>query len=120
MQTTTEKERICPFCGKTIYYTIIEEDGVDWEGHHRGSYSSRTEGEHCECEKLPFKKMCLNCQDNAVGFCVNEDIVNTIKEKVGEETPFYVKHIETKIKDQTKHCEHWHLNTKLISNYFST
>jgi len=32
----------CPFCGAVREGKTVTDDGYDWEGHHRGSGSSKT------------------------------------------------------------------------------
>lgn len=117
MEHVENKTRHCPFCGKEINYRYVTEDGTDWEGHHRGSYKSWTDGKECSCEKMPFKRMCLNCKYNHVNSCTCEKVIEELKKSITNQSPFVVSTISTEIKDETKRCSHWELG-KIIETYF--
>ena len=117
MEHIENKTRRCPFCGKEIMYKYITDDGTDWEGHHRASYKSWTTGKECDCEKIPFKKMCLNCKHNISNSCTCKNVIEELKKTVSAQSPFVVSTISTEIKDETKRCSHWELG-EIIEIYF--
>lgn len=86
MRSVTTFNTICPFCGKNIQVRRIVEDGIDWEGHHRGSYREDVQTDKCTCEygvmvgKMPpVKPMCENCKHYKHGYCENPDKISEIK-----------------------------------------
>ena len=115
MEHKVLKTRNCPFCGKEIQYYLVEEDGSDWLGHHRGSSKSYITDNTCECEKRTYKRGCFNCKFNVSGECSNEDIVKEIEAKVTG--PFTVKIESATITNLQKCCRCWEL-TPDIQNYF--
>ena len=50
METRVLKRRRCKKCGKIITYTLVEDDGRDWMGHHWGKEKTYTVGYDCDCE----------------------------------------------------------------------
>jgi hypothetical protein len=118
METKTNMVRFCPFCGKKIEYQHIQDDGLDWEGHSRGSYRCYDTEKRCKCEQGNFKKMCLNCEYNNDGSCICDNVIEKLKESINNDSPFFVKEISTEIKDVTKKCSYWKLNGRLIEKYF--
>lgn len=120
METSNEMVRSCPFCGKEIHYRHVVEDGTDWYGHKRGSYKEyNADSTECDCEKLPFKKMCLNCKWNNNRKCVCDAIIEDLKQTISSQSPFTVNDLSPEIKDIHKKCTHWELNGHLISKYFT-
>lgn len=119
METVDNRKRICPFCGNVLSYRHVTEDGSDWLGHHRDSYSEYDiDDRYCSCEKLPFKKMCFNCKWNDNSKCACDAVIEELKNNINSQSPFTVNDLSPEIKDVLKSCQHWTLNDLLIGNYF--
>lgn len=121
MTHVTDEERICPLCGKTIQYQIIEEDGMDWEGHHRGHYESRTVGYDCDCNGKNLKKMCLNCVHRGyVGkTCESKELIEEIQGRLKEPSFISLPDIDQLVlKEETNSCKYWEINPKIAETVF--
>ena len=118
MENVFSKSRICPLCGKTIYYKVIEEDGRDWMGHQRGKPSTRTIGYDCGCTIDKFKRMCLNCKHCVNSKCTSQGMINRYNLQLKHDM-FDVGIVNNlKIKDPTKSCEFWELHNKIGNTIF--
>lgn len=118
MQSREEKTRFCPFCGSKIEYETITEDGSDLLGHQIGSYKTCNTDNTCTCEKIPFKKMCLNCTFRSGNVCTSETVVHSVKEIVSKNSPFKIENFLFEIKDFTKKCKDWKISNELCEKYF--
>lgn len=120
MEETITKKRICPLCGKTIHYRIVNDDGVDWLGHQRGSSRSDIIGYECECDSITFKKMCLNCTYYNSDTCTNKNVVQEYKKSIEkEDSPFALENISISIKKPTNACKCWAVNNSIASKFFN-
>ena len=63
MEHVTTKTEFVNSVAEKYIINEVENDGIDWMGHHRGTPSLRTVGYDCKCDKSSFKKMCLNCNN---------------------------------------------------------
>lgn len=117
MTTRTDHTRACPLCGKEIHYTCWEEDGYDWLGHHRGSYSSERNGYECECDKITFKRMCHNCKFYT-GNCTNKSIMEKYRKKISDTMPFNIGNFEMSIKHPERSCSCWSIKDSIIDKLF--
>lgn len=121
MDERTQYTRICPLCGKEINYEVVYNDGTDWCGHHRGTASSETYGYECECDKVQFKRMCLNCcyYNDITNSCSNKKVIEDYKSKIeNAESPFSVDKISINIKKPTNSCKKWDIDNNIASSIF--
>lgn len=120
MEHVTTKTRICEFCGREIHYKVVENDGIDWMGHHRGTPSLRTVDYDCKCDKSSFKKMCLNCNNFHLKSCTSKKHLD----KINEELKTYSEWIDLPVissvtpKNVTNHCEFWVISETIASKLF--
>lgn len=115
MKTEKKLQRQCVLCGKTINYVLVEDDGYDWEGHHRSSGSSYTVNDSCNCTQ--YKRMCLNCRWYTGTACSNQTTVENYVKKLNND----VFDIDVKIlgiKKPTKCCDNWELSKNIANNLF--
>ena len=98
METVTNKTRMCLFCGKEVHYTVVEDDGIDWMGHHRGKSQIYERNNTCSCN--------------------NQDTINSYNQTLNTDF-FDVKILSTiKIKDPKKHCKFWDLKRSIGNSIF--
>ena len=68
MERKHYETRRCIFCGQERTVTIIEDDGYDYLGHHRGTLERYEDDDGCTCslgrlvDKVEIVPMCLNCE----------------------------------------------------------
>ena len=115
MKTTEKRTRQCKLCGKTIEYSIITEDGIDWCGHHRGKVTTQTSGYECNCTQ--YKRMCLNCAHYANSACTNKNTIADYQKKLDNEI-FAIDVKNLLIKKPTKHCPNWELSQSVAKELF--
>lgn len=120
METRQDLKRICPICGKEIYYRHIIEDGMDWEGHRRGSEEEWNEGYNCTCDNVQFKRMCINCEHYKNNNCTNDYMVRLFAHKIEKDTPVIIEDVKIRIPDDkvTMSCDYWNINADMIAKYF--
>lgn len=117
MKTTEKKTRQCRLCGKTIEYSIITEDGMDWCGHQRGKTTTQTSGYECDCNCTQYKRMCLNCAYYKDNKCVNEKTISTYLPKYENEN-FVIEVKQLLLKNPTKHCINWEISKSVAREVF--
>lgn len=121
MEKKDYKDEVCVYCGKEYEVTYYTDDGFDFDGHKRGSTSTRKEGK-CNCEaeqlleKLKIKKMCINCAYYDVGYCQNQKTINELRESM-EAFDFGMRK-NILIKHKEKKCKNYKFNTQLIKDIF--
>ena len=120
METRQDLKRICPICGKEIYYRHIVEDGMDWEGHKQGPEEEWDEGYNCTCDNVPFKRMCINCGHYNNNNCTNEYMVRLFAHKIEKDTPVIIEDVKIRIPEDkaTMSCDYWNINADMIAKYF--
>lgn len=114
METVTHYVEKCPLCGEDVKITHRYEDGTDWLGHHYGFPETRVIRHNHKCDKVQFKKMCLNCNSykaesssctNAKAYAIyfgNKDKTN----------------VSFDIKKPDRHCSCWSLSQDIINELF--
>ena len=116
MEKVTKHKIRCRFCGKERTYTVVEDDGMDWLGHHRGGFECRTVDDGCSCDlgriekqKQKLHKMCLNCQHYKSPCCTNKKMLDKMSGVFQMPEKLVVKKPENK-------CEFWELNLEIFRN----
>lgn len=107
---------------RIFFYKKVENDGIDYMGHHRGTPSVRFVGNECNCNKDNLKKMCLNCQNyNKISKkCSSEKQLKVINDSLNP----YIKWIKipqityVEIIDETNHCDFWKINQDIANKLF--
>lgn len=114
MEERIKSKATCLFCGKTREYVVIEDDGYDWCGHQRDSIRTYAKDDGCDCvlgkvehNKTSIKKMCKNCRFYDGVNCVNEN-------ELHEVSSFFDCGDKLLVKDSTKRCVYWELDTKIF------
>lgn len=117
MKEVTKCKAICKFCGRAREYQHVHDDGRDWSGHCRGSVEDYDVDAGCECEafllsnkKIKIKPMCMNCQYNKEGYCVNDNILKSMSK-------FFEVKGKLLIKDVTKNCENYKFNIEISMDF---
>ena len=114
MEKVIEHSAICKFCGEKRTTRTIEDDGADWLGHKRGSFTSKNIDEGCSCklgkiekEKISIKKMCHNCMFFKDGNCTCRKMLDEINGMFQMPKGLWVKHPE-------RCCKHWEINLEIF------
>ena len=114
MEERIKRKATCLFCGKTREYVDIIDDGRDWYGHQRGSAKYDREDDGCDCvlgkiehNKTTIKEMCKNCKFYDGVNCTNES-------KLYEVSSFFDCGDKLAVKDSTKNCVYWELDTEIF------
>lgn len=118
MEERSTKKITCHLCGEEVEQTTYYNDGIDYEGHHRGQASSRTVREPHDCDKLKFRAMCMNCGYNQGGSCTNKGSVDDFIASLGNNQPFNVKIDSLVIKNEKSKCKRWTLSHEVIKELF--
>lgn len=119
METVREFKAVCLFCGMPLNGKIVEDDGYDWLGHHRGKFTSNTYIERCNCplgqlvRKMPsIKPMCKNCKWYSDGCCTNQKEIETVKKIIGN---FEIwNDAELSVKNDTVACKNHELDYQIF------
>lgn len=82
MKHVTCRKVTCRWCGQTREVRVVDDDGMDWEGHARGNSEHEEYDDGCTCtlgvvehtgvSLARVKPMCMNCKFNKDGSCTNE------------------------------------------------
>ena len=114
MEIKIKRKTTCLFCGKTREYIDIKDDGYDWCGHQRGLTKTYIEDDGCDCvfgkiehNKTTIKEMCKNCRFYDGINCANDH-------KLREVSSFFNCGDKLAVKDSTKNCVYWKLDTKIF------
>ena len=122
MTTKQELTRVCPFCGKVIRYTVLQDDGYDWEGHRRGGSGKPpvTTGYDCECQTKSCKRMCLNCEYyTEQKHCSSQEHIAELNKHFAVPDWLGLPEIkEIVVKDPIQSCYYWKLNASLVGKMF--
>ena len=118
MEVESNRKRVCPLCGETIEYTVYSDDGTDWLGHRRSSGGTRTVGNEHKCDMIKFKRMCLNCDFNKSGMCVNKSTIELFKKNLDDKSPFVISINSLVIKKAMSKCNNWKISNDIIEEIF--
>lgn len=105
MERKHYEKRRCIFCGQVRTITIIEDDGYDYLGHHRGTSESYEDDDGCNCSlgrlvgKAEIVPMCLNCEFYDRGYCTNRKNIEAISDMFAIGDKVRVKKTEHKCKE---------------------
>ena len=122
MRSVERFEVICPFCGCTLIKTRTIEDGVDWEGHHRGSYSCDEKVERCSFffgkmagKDISIREMCVNCKYYNGGCCNNTKRLSGIRNSISN---FDIPLNKVIVKNPKLSCNCHELDYTIFSSLF--
>lgn len=105
MERKHYEKRRCIFCGQVRTITIIEDDGYDYLGHHRGASERYEDDDGCNCSlgrlvgKAEIVPMCLNCEFYDRGYCTNRKKIEAISDMFAIGDKVRVKKTEHKCKE---------------------
>lgn len=112
MNTLTKLPNVyCPFCGASLRQWRCDDDGIDFDGHARGSACSEIRTEDCYCQysrkvKIPpVKPMCVNCRYFCANKCINKNLLKR----------FNLVPVSGTIADVRSHCTNYELNPEIFT-----
>ena len=114
MKDVSYSNVICQFCGANRHIEYHMDDGIDYMGHHRGSGSSYTIDDGCNCQlgilehnKVVIKEMCMNCKYYDSGYCTNKSNITNISSMFNISGRLEIKSVINK-------CDHYAINSNIL------
>lgn len=114
MRGVSEHTVVCPFCGNPRTIRTVQDDGMDYMGHARGTAECYTEDNGCTCPlgriehgQVSIKKMCYNCKFYKSGSC-------SCKEMLSELSSVFEMPEKLKVRHPERKCNHWILNLEIF------